>query len=172
MVKKSIADEIKKRLKNGIPVADSAGGISGDDDNAYPREVIPTTDILPQDDVFPEHTKITNGISISIQKFEKIVFDDNDFNKDLSKISAVGEGKIKCLEEKYNGFWGLFRVIIKVEIPEEDAIRKRKKAKAVFNSIVDDTMTVSNGIVPFGRDTIRGEIVWKLNREFKFMDEE
>lgn len=172
MVKKSIADEIKKRLKNGIPVADSAGGISGDDDNDFLPEVSQNI-TQPQDDVFPEPiTKITNGISISIKKFEKIVFDDNDFNKDLSKISAVGEGKIKYLEEKYNGFWGLFQVIIKVEIPEEDAIRKRKKAKAVFNSIVDDPMTVSNGIVPFGRDTIRGEIVWKLNREFKFMDEE
>ena len=171
MVKKSIVDEIKKCLKSGIPVADSAGGISGDDDNAFTHEVS-LSSAQPYDDVFPEHTKITNGISISIKKFEKIVFDDNDFNKDLSKISAVGEGKIKYLEEKYNGFWSCFQVIIKVEIPEEDAIRKRKKAKAVFNSIVDDPMTVSNGIVPFGRDTIRGEIVWKLNREFKFMDEE
>ena len=169
MVKKSIVDEIKKCLKSGIPVADSAGGISDDDDNAFTL-----SSAQPYDDVFPEQPIIqnTNGISISIKKFEKIVFDDNDFNKDLSKISAVGEGKIKYLEEKYNGFWSCFQVIIKVEIPEEDAIRKRKKAKAVFNSIVDEPMTVSNGIVPFGRDTIRGEIVWKLNREFKFMDEE
>lgn len=170
MVKKSIADEIKKRLKNGIPVADSAGGISGDDDNAFPREVWMRTDTLPQDDVFPDYSRNTNGISISIPKlFEKIVFDDNDFNKDLSKLSTLGEKKLEefmdGIEKKYG-----FLVQVKIDIADADAQRKRKKARAVFDKFSFVRYTLS-GVAITPRRIIAMQIVSDLNKEYKFLDE-
>ena len=180
MQKKSIADEIKKCLKSGIPVAGIAVGIiaacSGCDDQSGKVDKTPP---LPSAEKQPQGHEIIApppGGLIEVadpekaEVIEKIVFDDKDFNKDLTNISAVGEQKladfIKYIDEKYSYY--LYR--LKVEIPEEDAKRKRKKAQAVFDKIEkkDSNYVRMSGVRISPWQVIMRKIVLELNKEFKF----
>ena len=176
MVKKSIADEIKKRLKSGSPVAVIAAGVmaacSGCDDNSGKVDNTPPpppAEKQPRCITPPPVGLIEVAPREKAEVIEKIVFDDNDFNKDLSKLSTFGEKKLEefmdGIEKKYG-----FLVKVKIDIADADAQRKRKKARAIFDKFSFVRYTLS-GVAITPRRSISVQIVSDLNKEYRFGDE-
>ena len=174
-MKKSVVDEVKKCLKNGVPVAALAFGVmaagAGCDDNSSKTEnplPPPTTEEqFTRDEIIRLRREMAAPEKPAVVK--KIEFNDSDFTRNLSKLSTAGEKKLAAFMGEVAQSYD-FSYSIKIDIADADAKRKRKKAKVIFDKFSFVFYTTSGiGLTP--ERIAAQKIATALNAEFDFRNE-
>ena len=182
-MKSKKSDIIKNCLKKGIPIAAWVGSIVGltcgcGDKNAEvktpepkPAEKMPVPEI-------PIPGRLSGAImpiEKEVKKYtEKLAFNDRDFTKNFSKLSAAGEKKLNSFAEnisrEYANFFSLNNVIelefIWGKAGESDA-NKRKKARTVFKRFAY-VYTTTAGIALTPQRIVTSMIATTIDKEFNF----
>ena len=155
------SDIIKNCLKRGIPTAALVGSMVGmtcgcGDDNA---ETKPTERRMPV-----------------VKEVKKLAFDDSDFTKNFSELSASGEKKLNSFAENISREYAenLYSLRMDIELKftwgkagESDA-NKRKKARTVLEVFRPSDRKRTAGIRITPALLLGGKIADTINKEFNF----
>ena len=175
------SDIIKNCLKRGIPTAALVGSMVGmtcgcGDDNAETKPTAPAGKragmVRCGDD--NAETKPTERRMPVVKEVKKLAFDDSDFTKNFSELSASGEKKLNSFAEnisrEYANFFSLNNVIelefIWGKAGESDA-NKRKKARTVFKRFSYVYVSLA-GLTLTPRRLVDEKIAETIDKEFSF----
>lgn len=188
MQKKSIADEIKKCLKSGIPVAALVGSIVSltcgcGDNNAEVKPPAPKPAEKMPDIGMPSVPPVAADnlpVKKEVKKYtEKLAFNDRDFTKNFSKLSASGKKKlnrfVKNISRKHAEILysrGTDGSTLELEFTwgkagESDA-NKRKKARTVLEVFCPSDRVIKPGVRISPAWLLGRKIADTINKEFNF----
>ncbi len=187
-MKSKKSDIIKNCLKKGIPTAALVGSIVGltcgcSDNNAEvkppepkPAEKIPTLGMPSTPPVSADNLPVKK----EVKKYtEKLAFEDRDFTKNFSKLSASGKKKLNRFVENISRKHaeilysrGKEGSTLELEFTwgkagESDA-NKRKKARTVLEVFCPSDRKITAGIRITPALLLGGKIANTINKEFNF----